>query len=368
VQVLNLRLTRFRNFTSQEVEFCPGTNLFLGQNGQGKTNLLEAIYLFGYARSFRTSTIKECIQHGNPECVLNAEIGHGSILRVLGISISMTMDKQLTLHRKAVGLAEFIGNLHCLAFTQEHLKVVRGGPGERRAFLDRAMVTVCPGHMQRLSSYARALKQRNHLLAAALARGRNADRRLLDSWDEKVAEEGSHVLLNRLEYVGRIRQELVNAFSDTETLEIDYEATGAATTGGSDRLKECFLERLTAARARDERRGFTSVGPHRDDLKVLLNGKKLADFGSAGQPRSCLLTLYFAQMEIHRKTCGFYPVFLMDDVEAELDDRRLQAFLEHLSHRTQTFLTTAKEHALPSLGADVLRFRVREGQISPAHS
>jgi DNA replication and repair protein RecF len=366
VHVRKLRLTRYRNFTSQEVEFCPGTNLFLGENGQGKTNLLEAIYLFGYARSFRTSAVKECIQHGSQECVLNAEIAHGSILRALGISISLAGDKQLMLHRKPVGLAEFIGNLHSLAFTQEHLKVVRGGPGERRAFLDRAMVTVCPGHLQRLTSYARALKQRNHLLAAALASGRTADGRLLDSWDEKLAEEGSHVLLNRQEYVGRIKQELVNAFSDTETLEIDYEATGADTAGGSGRGKEAFLGRLAAARARDEKRGFTSVGPHRDDVKLLLNGKKIADFGSAGQQRSCLLTLYFAQMEIHRKTCGFYPVFLMDDVEAELDDRRLRAFLEHLSHRTQTFLTTAKERALPSLGADALRFRVREGRICPA--
>jgi len=368
VQVLNLRLTRFRNFTSQEVEFCPGTNLFLGENGQGKTNLLEAIYLFGYARSFRTSTVKECIQHGSQECVLNAEISHGSILRVLGISISQAAERQLMLHRKPVGLAEFIGNLHGLAFTQEHLKVIRGGPGERRAFLDRAMVAVCPGHMQRLASYARALKQRNHLLATALTSGRNADRRLLDSWDEKLADEGSHVLLNRQDYVGRIKHELVNTFSDTEALEIDYEATGADTSAGSSRLKEVFLEKLAAARTRDERRGFTSVGPHRDDLKVLLNGRRLTDFGSAGQQRSCLLTLYFAQMEIHRKTCGFYPVFLMDDVEAELDDRRLRAFLEHLSHRTQTFLTTAKEHALPALGADALRFRVLEGRISPSPS
>ncbi len=365
MQVLNLRLYQYRNFCRQEMEFCPGTNLFCGRNGQGKTNLLEAIYLLGYGRSFRTSCPKDCIQHGARECRLDATIEHGSMIRTLGISVSQSEEKKLSLHHKAVGLAEFIGNLHILAFTQEHLKVVRGGPAERRAFLDRAMITAYPGHMQRLAAYGRALKQRNHLLGTALGSSGKMDREQLDSWDDQLIQEGARILKNRRRYVEEMKEELINPLCSSEKLEIRYVSLVAKADTGDTEIDSEFRRRLREARNVDERKGFTTVGPHRDDLVLVLNGKSLADFGSAGQQRSCLLALYFAQMEIHRKTIGFYPVFLMDDVEAELDSQRLQAFLEHLALRTQTFLTTAKEQFLPSFGADALHFRVHAGQVEP---
>jgi DNA replication and repair protein RecF len=363
VQVLTLRIHQYRNFDLQQVDFCPGTNLLFGCNGQGKTNLLEAVYLLGYGRSFRTSNPKECIQHQQNECAIEGKVAHGSGVREVGLSISREQGKKLLLFRKPVELEQFIGNLHVLAFTQEHLKVVRGGPGERRAFLDRALLAILPGHMQRLATYLRTLKQRNHLLGAALAHGGKADATLLDSWDDKLICEGSRILRNRRRYVEEIRKELAAGFWNHETLEIQYCSTIPAAGSSVEEIELGFRRKLGEARRLDQRRGYTSVGPHRDDLTLLLDGKSLADFGSAGQQRSWLLSLYFSQMEIHRKTCGFFPVFLMDDVEAELDDRRLRVFLEHLSGRTQTFLTTAKEHALPALGPDAARFRVGEGKI-----
>jgi DNA replication and repair protein RecF len=256
-----------------------------------------------------------------------------------------------------------VGSLHVLAFTQEHLKVVRGGPSERRAFLDRAMISIYPGHMQRLAAYCRTLKHRNQMLGAALAQGRKPDVTLLESWDEKLVYEGSRILGNRRRYVEEIRKDLAGDFWSHETLEIRYASTVPAEGNDLEEIETGFRRRLGEARSLDERRGFTSVGPHRDDLRLLLDGKSLADFGSAGQQRSWLLSLYFSQMEIHRKTCGFFPVFLMDDVEAELDDQRLQVFLGYLSGRTQTFLTTAKEHALPPLGLETRRFRISDGRI-----
>lgn len=364
MQVLNLRLYQYRNFGLQEVDFCPGTSLFFGQNGQGKTNLLEAIYLLGYGKSFRTATPRDCIQHGKHECRLQGRIGHGATIRELGITISLGQEKQLLLHGKPAGPSEFIGNLHALAFTQEHLKIVRGGPAERRSFLDRAMINIFPGHVPGLVAYDRALKQRNRLLGEALVSGRRTDSELLDSWDESLIREGSQILCNRRRYVERMKRELINPFCSTESLEIQYESAAAGSGLDSRDVEREFRQKLRAARRLDERKGFTTVGPHRDDLRLLLNKKPLADFGSAGQQRSCLLSLCFAQMEIHLKTCGFYPVFLMDDVEAELDDRRLQAFLEHISRKTQTFLTTAKEHVLPRIGHDVSQFHVHEGRIN----
>jgi DNA replication and repair protein RecF len=363
VQVLNLRIYQYRNFDPQEIEFCPGTNLLFGWNGQGKTNLLEAIYLLGYGRSFRTNNPQECIQHRQQECALEGKVAHGAAVREVGISISRERGKQLLLYRKPVDLGQFIGSLHVLAFTQEHLKVVRGGPSERRAFLDRAMISIYPGHMQRLAAYCRTLKHRNHMLGAALAHGRKLDPTLLESWNEKLIREGIRILSNRRHYVEEIRKELAHDFWNHETLEIQYASTVPAEGNGMDEIETGFQRRLGETRSLDERRGFTSVGPHRDDLRLLLDGKSLADFGSAGQQRSWLLSLYLSQMEIHRKSCGFFPVFLMDDVEAELDDRRLQVFLGYLSGRTQTFLTTAKERALPPLDSEARRFRVGEGKI-----
>jgi DNA replication and repair protein RecF len=365
VQVRNLRLVDYRNFRSQEIDFCPGTNLFFGQNGQGKTNLMEAIYLLSYGRSFRTSSPRDSIRHGAPASSVTGKIEHGSMIRDVGVLLSATEEKKLLVHQKVVGLGEFIGKFHALAFTQEHLKVVRGGPAERRAFIDRAMITSFPGHMQRLAGYGRALKQRNHLLATAARSGGRIDGELIESWDEKLIQEGSRIIRNRRDYIEAMTKALGNPLSSSENLEIRY-VSRILTEGAEDReIEGIFRMRLREARAGDERRGFTTVGPHRDELKLLLDERTLADFGSAGQQRSCLLALYFAQMEIHRRSCGFYPVFLMDDVEAELDRERLEAFLAHLAPRTQTFLTTAKEQFLPPLGTDARRYRVQAGRVEP---
>jgi DNA replication and repair protein RecF len=365
VQVTHLRLSQFRNLGLQEITFCVGTNLFCGANGQGKTNLLEAIYMLGYGRSFRTSTPKDCIRHGAREFLVQGRVEHGATVRELGVSLSAGGGKRLLLQRKPVSLAEFIGTFHTLAFTQEHLSVVRGAPAERRSFVDRALVTARPGHLQRLAAYGRALKQRNSLLRNAAESGRRCAPDLLDSWDDRLVEEGSRILRNRMQYVEELRQELSGGFSVEELLDIEYSGISAGLDPEGREIEESFRRRLQKARSLDERKGFTTVGPHRDDLRLLLNGRPLADFGSAGQQRSCLLSLYFAQLEIHRKSRGYYPVFLMDDVEAELDDTRLRIFLDHLGSRTQTFLTTAKERALPSLPAGARRFRVQEGAVMP---
>ena len=366
MQVINLRVDRFRNLGPQQVDLCPGMNLFFGPNGQGKTNLLEAVYLLGYGRSFRTPSPRDCIRHGEESCSLAGTVSYGSIERELGVKLWREGDKQLMIFGKPAGLGEFIGNLHVLAFTQEHLKVVRGGPLERRAFLDRGMIAVYPGHMQRLAVYGRTLKHRNRMLGSAAAAGREVEEALLEAWDESLVHEGCRIVADRKRYVDEIREELQGSQWNSEDLEIHYEATVGGDARDCAAIGAAYHLRLQRARPGDIRKGFTSLGPHRDDLKLRLQGRDLADFGSAGQQRSCLLSLYFAQMEIHRRACGHYPVFLIDDVEAELDDRRLASFLSHLVDRTQTFLTTAKEHALPPVAPDARRFRVEAGSVRVA--
>jgi DNA replication and repair protein RecF len=364
VQLTKLRLFQYRNLQELEISPSGGTSLFVGRNGQGKTNLLEAIYFLAFGKSFRTATPKDCIQHGQMECRIEGTMEHGSLTRDLKIFISQT-EKKLFLLGKPAALDAFVGNLHLQAFTYSHLGIVRGGPGERRAFLDRAMVTLYPGHVGYLATYGRALKQRNRILSE-VREGRNrADSNLLDSWDETLVKQGARILWNRMRYAAQMKQELPQGLFGTEALKIHYLSTVTTEDCGMEDIEARFRQRLLQVRSYDQKIGFTSVGPHRDDLKLYVDGKSLADFGSAGQQRSSLLALYFSQMEIHRKFHGFYPVFLVDDAEAELDEHRLNTFLKYLSQRTQTFLTSAKDFLLPAFSEDTCRFEVRNGKVFP---
>lgn len=365
VQLTRLRLFNYRNLEELEILPSPGTNLFSGSNGQGKTNLLESIYLLGYGKSFRTAIAKDCIRHGAAECRVEGTVEHGHLARDLTITIARE-EKRLFLFGKPAAIDEFVGNLHLLAFTHEHLNVVRGAPADRRAFLDRAMITLFPGHVSRLASYGRSLKQRNRILSAAREGQGRPDEALLDSWDEALVSPGAKILWNRRSYAEQMKQELPQGLFGTEVLKIHYLSTAMEEDAGAAQIGEQFRERLRKARANDLRTGYTSVGPHRDDLKLFVNGKSLVDFGSAGQQRSSLLAMYFSQMEIHRKEHGYYPVFLVDDAEAELDDQRLRTFLEYLSERTQVFLSSAKEFLLSAMPAGARLYDVASGRISQA--
>jgi DNA replication and repair protein RecF len=363
VKVQSLEVFQYRNFDRERAAFSPGTNIFVGRNGQGKTNLLEAIYLLGYGRSFRTSSPRECIRHGASECLVEGVAEHDTITRKLQVAITQSL-KSLFVHAKAASLEDFLGNLHVLAFTGQHLKIVRGGPAERRSFLDRAMLTLFPGHIRYLADYGRALRQRNSVLSSARSSGRGVDDHLLDSWDETLVKGGAPLIANRRAYAASMKEMLPTAIFGEEKLALHYISPVRDEACGIEEIESAFRIRLRQARARDLQLGFTTVGPHRDDLKLFLDGKPLAEFGSAGQQRSALLSLYFAQMEIHQHTHGFYPVFLVDDVEAELDDERLRIFLRYLTDRTQTFLTTAKESLLPALSGSGRRFEISQGKIT----
>jgi DNA replication and repair protein RecF len=362
VKLTRLRLFHYRNINEVEIFPSEGTNLLSGTNGQGKTNLLESIYLLAYGKSFRTANPKECIQHGQAECRVEGTIQHGALDRDLRISITHT-EKKLFLLGKPVSFNEFIGNLHLLAFTHEHLNVVRGAPADRRAFLDRAMVTLYPGHVSSLANYGRSLKQRNKMLSSASASGGRFDENLQESWDEAIVNHGARILWNRLRYVEQMKQELPQGLFGSEAMKMHYYSTIESEGLDIPKIEENFRRRLLQAQSADQRTGYTSVGPHRDDLKLYVNGKSLVDFGSAGQQRSNLLALYFSQMEIHRKAHGFYPLFLVDDAEAELDMQRIDTFLKFLSERTQTFLTSAKEFLLSSIPQNTRHFEVQNGRI-----
>jgi DNA replication and repair protein RecF len=363
VRIVRIRLSQYRNLKDQDVAPGPGVTLFSGRNGQGKTNILEAIYFLAYGRSFHTSAPKDCVRHGESWCRIEGTIERGALSRDIALTISGA-EKKLFLMGKPAPLDEFVGNLHLLAFTHEHLGVVRGGPADRRAFLDRAMVSLYPGHIAGLAAYSRALKHRNSILGA-MRDGKTAyEDRLVDTWDEALARSGARVLSNRLKYVENMKRELPGGLFGPEEFKIHYLSSFGAEDAGISGLEEKFREKLRSVREKDRCSGHTSVGPHRDDLKLYVNGKSLVDFGSSGQQRSCLLALYFSQMEIHFGAHGFYPVFLVDDAEAELDEERLRTFLQYLSIRTQTLLTSTRNFLINSAIGDILHLEVKNGEVS----
>lgn len=188
---------------------------------------------------------------------------------------------------------------------------------------------------------------------------------LVDSWDEAVAKPGARILWSRRQYAEQMKRELPQGLFGTEVLKMHYFSTVTADESDVGQIEEQFRQRLRQSWQNDLRTGFTSVGPHRDDLKLYVDGKSLVDFGSAGQQRSALLSLYFSQMEIHRKTHGYYPVFLVDDAEAELDEQRLRTFLKYISERTQLFLTSAKRFLLPFMPENTQCFDVKDGIVFP---
>jgi len=362
VRIVRIRLFQYRNLRDQDIAPGPGITLFSGLNGQGKTNILEAIYFLAFGRSFHTSAPKECVRHGETLCRVQGTIKRGSLSRDLAVAVSGA-EKKLFLMGKPAPLDEFVGNLHLFAFTHEHLGVVRGGPADRRAFLDRAMVSLYPGHLAGLAAYGRALKQRNNILSGIRDGKTTYESQLIDAWDEALARSGARILSNRINYAEKMKRELPQGLFGSEEFKIHYLSSLETDNADISSLEERFREKLRNVREKDRYSGHTSVGPHRDDLKLYVNGKSLVDFGSSGQQRSCLLALYFSQMEIHFREHGFYPVFLVDDAEAELDEERLRTFLLYLSNRTQTLLTSTRNFLIDSVPGDVLHLEVKDGEV-----
>ena len=320
------------------------------------------MYFLAFGRSFRTPVPRECIRHGERECCIEGTVVQGSLTRDLQIRISRT-EKKLFLYGKPIALDAFIGNLHLLAFTYDHLNIVRKSPKDRRAFLDRGMATIYPGHVGCLAAYGRALKHRNRILSAGREGRKHVNESLLDSWDETLVRQGTRILQNRVHYVDEMKQHLPQGIFGREELKMHYLSNVLSKDDSFLEIEDVFRKRLRQVRDYDQKIGSTSVGPHRDDLKLFVDGKSLVDFGSAGQQRSGLLALYFSQMEIHRTVHGFYPILLVDDAEAELDEHRFNRFLKYLSHRTQTFLTSAKDFTLSDDKQETCRMEVSDGEI-----
>jgi DNA replication and repair protein RecF len=365
----SLRIRTFRNIESAALDPSPTFNVLIGQNGQGKTNILEAIHLLATLKSFRGQTNRELIQHGEDQAVISGAFQRGAVRRNVRLRIAKNGKKVFLNDKPVRQLSQFFGAINTVAFSPEDVSILRDSPGNRRLFLDRAIFNAVPSFASESSEYDDALKNRN-----ALLKDERPDESLLRTFSEQMARYGSRIIFRREEFVrdfqDGFRKAFAEIFGSEIPIEIVYRPNHREEAVRADKLDEGAIaeemrEELKSARRRDERRGFTTVGPHRDDFDVLLDGQPMKPYASQGQHRAFVLAFKISEMRSLREMIGSYPVLLLDDVSSELDpekNRRLFDFLAEIDG--QVFITTT-DASFIRLSGEYASWRVRAGTVEP---
>ena len=343
----------FRNFSDCQLGFSPGANWILGGNGHGKTNLLEAIHVLALSRSFRTHQSRDLIQWDSGQSYLGGEVRSRDGDCWLSIEHN-SVSRRYCINRSRVDLLEYVGRLSVVVFSTAQVEQFKSGDASRRRLIDRGLYPLQPAHLKRVLDYSRVIKQKNSLLREGPSGYNNSSRDLLDSWNLQIAVLGAKIIKSRQGYIEKIRSKLLlrnNRFTP-ENLTLHYVASSEVDAGSSlTQIEEQLSAMLNSARENEFRARKALIGPHRDRISMEVDGRCMQRFGSAGQQRSSLIAYQLAQMEVHFDLRGEYPLFLMDDLDAELDEQRIDRLLQVLGAKTQLFITTNKPGFIRGLSA-----------------
>jgi DNA replication and repair protein RecF len=337
-------LTNYRNYKKVEVAFENKVNVILGENAQGKTNLMEAIYVLAIAKSHRTSNDKDLIRWDEEYAKIE-----GSVIRKKGsiplqLVISTKGKKAKVNHIEQKRLSQYIGTMNIVMFAPEDLNLVKGNPQVRRRFLDMEIGQVSPIYMHDLSTYQKILQQRNHYLKQ-LQKQKDRNTTMLEVLTTQLSEVAARVIIKRFEFLNLLQkwaEPIHKGISrGLETLEIQYKASiDVSEKIELPKMIEVYEQKFDKIKDREIERGMTLAGPHRDDLLFFVNGKDVQTFGSQGQQRTTALSLKLAEIELIHSEIGEYPILLLDDVLSELDDFRQSHLLNTIQGKVQTFVTT----------------------------
>lgn len=375
MKVKGIYAVNFRNYSSCQLEIPSMINVFYGQNAQGKTNILEAIFYSSFGMSHRTSSEDDLVKLGNKEMAVGVayESHSGSHqVKIKKYKQQERWKKEIFLDGVRVRPKEHYGALNTVMFSPEDLQLVKGEPALRRRFFDMQIAQTDPIYYDLLVKYNRVLQQRNSLLKDIREHG--GCEALLQPWNEEFIYLAAAITKKRLAALARLQEiagEIYSSItSNKETLEVRYELK--ANNGkllypvGSEEADEAFYRQHLAERQRiDILRGNTGIGPHRDDLQLLLNGMSLKSFGSQGQQRSGALAMKLSQLEYVRREIGEFPILLLDDVMSELDNSRRSQLLRFIDGRVQTFITVNDRELIPELEENAY-FEICSGQITRA--
>lgn len=352
--IKQIQLANFRNYEKQNLMLEKGINIFYGDNAQGKTNLLEAIFVCAIGKSFRTNKEREMINFQHKEASLDVSFEKRDREGTIGLELGEK--KRFLLNGIPLKkTSQVLGNIYVVLFTPDDIAILKEGPAGRRRFLDIMISQLRPSYMRFLSEYNKTMIQRNHYLKQIKTENKPVD--MLDIWDEKLTQLGNKIYEYRLEFVKKISDKLDKIHhtitDNREDISISYVSVFDKKTDFKEKLKEC--------RNMDMIRGYTSVGIHKDDFKVEINGKPISSYGSQGQHRTAILSLKIAELELIYDEVGEYPILLLDDFMSELDVQRRMNLLQNMKNN-QVIITCTDYAFFEDMNANF--FEVNKGKIT----
>ena len=351
--ISKIKIKNFRNYIDEEISLNRNINIFYGENAQGKTNIIESIFLCGMGKSFRAKKDIEMINFNSQNSMIEVEFRKSD--REGKIKIELGNKKNIYLNDvKLKKLSELLGNINLVIFTPEDINILKGSPQNRRRFLDIMISQLRPNYLNCLNLYLKTLEQRNNYLRQI--KDEKKDENLLDIWDEKLAEYAINIYKYRKEFIKKLQQkiEIIHNKITENKEEINIEYISQC------KEKEEFLKALKERRKLDIIKGFTTKGVHRDDFIIYINGKEVGIYGSQGQNRTAMLSLKLSELKVIYDEIGEEPILLLDDFMSELDRKRRKSFLENIKD-TQVIITCTEKFALENLKS--FSYNVKNGKI-----
>lgn len=354
--ITSLEMQNFRNYESQKIDFSENVNVFYGDNAQGKTNIIEAIFMCSIGKSFRTSKEKETIKHN--EEFTNIVLKYQNKDRDGNIKVQISNKKTIFVNGvKVKKLSELLGKVNIVLFTPDDINILKNGPDQRRKFLNMMIGQIRPNYVNILNTYTKVMEQRNNYLKQIrdLDDKTKINYKLLDIWDEKLASLSYKICLYRTEFINKISEKIKdihkNITENKEEIKIEY------ITESSDEKK--LLELIKQRRKLDIIKGYTTKGAHRDDFNIYIDNDLVNVYGSQGQHRTAVLSLKMSELEIIKEETGESPILLLDDFMSELDSKRRKNLLSNIGD-TQVIITCTDEMENNFLGNI---YKVKEGKV-----
>ena len=353
MNITKLKLENFRNYDSQKIEFNKGINVIYGDNAQGKTNILEAIFLCSMGKSFRTNKDKELIKINSDFAKINIEYEKSD--RNGKIEYIISNKKNISINGVKINrLSELLGNINSIIFSPDDMEILKDGPQKRRKFLNMLISQLRPRYLFNLNAYNKTLEQRNNYLRQIKLE--NKPENMLEIWNEKLANHAQIINAYRREFVDKISNKIVdihrNITDNSEEIKINYLS--------EYKSKESYIKLLQENTKNDIYKGYTSKGIHRDDFEIFLNGKNINLYGSQGQFRTAILSLKLSELYVIYDEIGEYPILLLDDFMSELDEKRRRKFVENITD-AQVILTGTHKLILEKFKYNI--YNVKDGQI-----
>ena len=344
MKLTNLQLQNFRNYESVQLEFTDGVHVFIGENAQGKTNLMESIYALAMTKSHRTINDKELIGWNKEFATIKGTVEKTATKTNLELQFSKKGKIAKVNYLEQKRLSSYLGNLNVILFAPENLTLVKGSPQNRRKFVDMELGQMSSLYLYDLVEYNRVLKQRNTYLKQLAIKKKQPDE-YLDVLSEMLSELASKIVFHRLDFMKQLEALAIPIHDQLslgrEKFSVSYQATIPLEDGLTpSQMKEIYIDQFKKNQTREADQATTLIGPHRDDLIFYLNEIPVQTYGSQGQQRSTVLSLKLAEIELMKLSTGEYPLLLLDDVLSELDDDRQTHLIKAIENKVQTFITT----------------------------